>query len=214
MLDLDWRSSVVHIRELFYDFCERHIVFIGESSGSRRRALTPAGVQLVLLTIGAALLLREDTKQRTAARQRLADTPSAKPKMAFQVSKDLKLDPPKDDPISPEELAQHDGSDPSKAIWVAIKGASDASDGRVLMCDQGRSSTSARRGICTGLAAATTCVALVLGAADSTDLRRQRRDEPCIFAADATLTARGDWAGRRSSPRTRWPTTACWKRRT
>ena len=130
MLDLDWRSSVVHIRELFYDFCERHIVFIGESSGSRRRALTPAGVQLVLLTIGAALLLREDTKQRTAARQRLADAPSAKPKMAFQVSKDLKLDPPKDDPISPEELAQHDGSDPSKAIWVAIKGPSSASAGR------------------------------------------------------------------------------------
>jgi len=109
MLEFDWRSSVVHIRELFYDFCERHIVFIG--------------VQLVLLTVGAALLLREDTKQRTAAaRQRLADAPSAKPKMAFQVSKDLKLDPPKDDPISPEELAQHDGSDPSKAIWVAIKG--------------------------------------------------------------------------------------------
>lgn len=32
------------------------------------------------------------------------------------------LDPPKDDPITLEELNQYDGSDPSKPIYVSIKG--------------------------------------------------------------------------------------------
>ncbi|OWZ73308.1 hypothetical protein AYX14_01202 [Cryptococcus neoformans] len=32
------------------------------------------------------------------------------------------LAPPKDDPITPSELAKHDGSDPSRPIYVAIKG--------------------------------------------------------------------------------------------
>ncbi|EAU85747.2 progesterone binding protein [Coprinopsis cinerea okayama7 len=32
------------------------------------------------------------------------------------------LAPPKDDPFTPEELAQYDGSDTSKPIYVAIKG--------------------------------------------------------------------------------------------
>lgn len=30
--------------------------------------------------------------------------------------------PPKDDPITPEELAQYNGTDPSKPVYVAIKG--------------------------------------------------------------------------------------------
>ncbi|KAJ5319479.1 hypothetical protein N7541_006149 [Penicillium brevicompactum] len=38
------------------------------------------------------------------------------PKVAVQ------LDPPKDDPISPEELAKCDGTDPSRPTLVAIKG--------------------------------------------------------------------------------------------
>ncbi|KAH7923159.1 cytochrome b5 [Leucogyrophana mollusca] len=32
------------------------------------------------------------------------------------------LDPPKDDPFTVEQLKQYDGSDPSKPIYVAIKG--------------------------------------------------------------------------------------------
>jgi len=32
------------------------------------------------------------------------------------------LAPPKDDPFTTEELKQYDGSDPSKPIYVAIKG--------------------------------------------------------------------------------------------
>ncbi|KAK8866139.1 hypothetical protein IAR55_001290 [Kwoniella newhampshirensis] len=32
------------------------------------------------------------------------------------------LAPPKDDPITPSQLSQYDGSDPSKPIYVAIKG--------------------------------------------------------------------------------------------
>lgn len=30
--------------------------------------------------------------------------------------------PPRNDPITTRELALHDGSDPSKPIWVAVKG--------------------------------------------------------------------------------------------
>ncbi|TFK19270.1 progesterone binding protein [Coprinopsis marcescibilis] len=32
------------------------------------------------------------------------------------------LDPPKDDPYTPEELAKYDGTDASKPIYVALKG--------------------------------------------------------------------------------------------
>jgi predicted heme/steroid binding protein len=32
------------------------------------------------------------------------------------------LSPPKDDPFTPAQLAQHDGSDPTKPILLAIKG--------------------------------------------------------------------------------------------
>lgn len=35
----------------------------------------------------------------------------------------VQLDPPKDDPITIEELSKCDGSDPSRPTWVAIKGA-------------------------------------------------------------------------------------------
>ncbi|PLW08790.1 hypothetical protein PCASD_03465 [Puccinia coronata f. sp. avenae] len=34
----------------------------------------------------------------------------------------VKLDSPKDTPFTPQELSQFDGSDPSKSIYVAIKG--------------------------------------------------------------------------------------------
>ena len=177
------RSTIVQYREAFFRFCDDHPHFIA--------------FQLLLLTIGAALLLREDTKQRNAARQRLADAPPAKPKMAFQVSKDLKLDPPKSDPISPEELAECDGSRPGKPIWVAIKGLWDQSLGRELTAAQARSSTSARRGICTGRAAATMCVALLADFADCQGLRGQRLVALSSLSADCAQTARGDSASRR-----------------
>jgi hypothetical protein len=34
------------------------------------------------------------------------------------------LAPPKDDPFTPEQLREYDGSNPGKAIYVAIKGSS------------------------------------------------------------------------------------------
>ncbi|KAJ5144067.1 Cytochrome b5 [Penicillium bovifimosum] len=40
----------------------------------------------------------------------------------FEPKVPVQLDPPKDDPISPEELAKCDGSDPSRPTLVAIKG--------------------------------------------------------------------------------------------
>ncbi|OGE50253.1 hypothetical protein PENARI_c017G04361 [Penicillium arizonense] len=40
----------------------------------------------------------------------------------FEPKVPVQLDPPKDDPISQEELAKCDGSDPSRPTLVAIKG--------------------------------------------------------------------------------------------
>ncbi|KAM0787554.1 hypothetical protein ACM66B_003624 [Microbotryomycetes sp. NB124-2] len=40
----------------------------------------------------------------------------------MQPPADLKLDPPKDDPISKQDLAKYDGSNPDLGIYVAIKG--------------------------------------------------------------------------------------------
>lgn len=42
----------------------------------------------------------------------------------FAPKEEVKLAPPKDDPITKEELAKCDGQDPSKPIYVAIKGVS------------------------------------------------------------------------------------------
>lgn len=44
------------------------------------------------------------------------------PKSIMQPARD-DLQPPKDDPITLEELKQYNGSDPLKPIYVAIKGA-------------------------------------------------------------------------------------------
>lgn len=41
---------------------------------------------------------------------------------AFAPKTEVKLDPPKDDPISVEELAKCDGKTEGKPIYVAIKG--------------------------------------------------------------------------------------------
>ncbi|EHY55767.1 uncharacterized protein HMPREF1120_03891 [Exophiala dermatitidis NIH/UT8656] len=40
----------------------------------------------------------------------------------FEPKTKVELDPPKDDPIPPEELAQCDGTNPDKPTLVAIKG--------------------------------------------------------------------------------------------
>ncbi|KAI7958662.1 hypothetical protein MJO28_002453 [Puccinia striiformis f. sp. tritici] len=50
---------------------------------------------------------------------RTPSKPSRIPKMS---SEPIKLDPPKDTPFTSEQLSQYDGSDPSKPIYVAIKG--------------------------------------------------------------------------------------------
>jgi membrane-associated progesterone receptor component len=48
------------------------------------------------------------------------------------------LDPPKDTPFSPAELAQFDGTDPNRPIYVAIKGTIfDVSDKRETYAPNG-----------------------------------------------------------------------------
>ena len=45
-----------------------------------------------------------------------------KPLKPIMQSVNADLAPPKDDPYTPEQLAEYDGKDPSKPILVAIKG--------------------------------------------------------------------------------------------
>ena len=46
------------------------------------------------------------------------------------------LAPPKDDPFTVEQLKQYDGSDPSKPIYVAIKGASTSTPASLIPLPQ------------------------------------------------------------------------------
>lgn len=59
----------------------------------------------------------------TAATVAPAEADTKKPLKSIMQPPRSDLAPPKDDPITTEELKQYDGSDPSKPIYVAIKGA-------------------------------------------------------------------------------------------
>ncbi|TFK22102.1 cytochrome b5 [Coprinopsis marcescibilis] len=79
-----------------------------------------------IVTYGGALLIplvfliyRARSKAETPVAP--AETQDKPLKPIMQPPTDV-LDPPKDDPYTPEELAQYDGADPSKPIYVAIKG--------------------------------------------------------------------------------------------
>ncbi|CAA7263468.1 unnamed protein product [Cyclocybe aegerita] len=56
------------------------------------------------------------------AEQTPAEKDTKKPLKSIMQSTRTDLAPPKDDPFTTEELKQYDGSDPSKPIYVAIKG--------------------------------------------------------------------------------------------
>lgn len=74
----------------------------------------------------------------------------------FAPKEEVKLAPPKDDPITKEELAKCDGEDASKPIYVAIKGVSqimaestiESASTESFTVVQGPSSTSAGRRKC------------------------------------------------------------------
>lgn len=83
-------------------------------------------VQLLLLALALALPLVQFYRQRTAISTKTpaeSDNEKSEPKSVMQPPRD-DLAPPKDDPITLAELKQYDGSDSSKPIYVAIKGAS------------------------------------------------------------------------------------------
>ena len=65
-------------------------------------------------------------------------------------AKPVVLDPPKDDPITVEDLAQYNGTDPSKPIYVAIKGAQIAQYCLLLslICYKAQSLTFRQSGTC------------------------------------------------------------------
>lgn len=94
---------------------------------------SPGFTAFLALLISFLLFYLTNTIRKIASRPSSAPTPEEKQKELEQATKPLKpmmqppvvdLAPPKDDPFTPEELAQYDGSDPSKPIYVAIKGAS------------------------------------------------------------------------------------------
>jgi hypothetical protein len=71
-------------------------------------------------TDSTAALHNESEKKRDSTGPALKGTPSIM--SGFAPKEEVKLAPPKDDPITKEELAKCDGQDPSKPIYVAIKG--------------------------------------------------------------------------------------------
>lgn len=81
----------------------------------------------LLLAIPAVLVYRKlfSTPDTPAAETSTAQTEAnaeEKPKTIMQPAR-TDLAPPKDDPFTLEELKEFDGSDPSRPIYVAIKGA-------------------------------------------------------------------------------------------
>lgn len=92
--------------------------------------LSPLLDQLALYALAFALPLTYFFYHRQSKANAVPDTvpaedsaQSKKPlKSIMQAPKD-NLAPPKDDPFTTEQLKEFDGSDPSKPIYVAIKGA-------------------------------------------------------------------------------------------
>lgn len=81
----------------------------------------------LLIAIPFAYLFLKRTLERkfqTGVVESLADNkaPAQTTTSIMQAPSD-NLAPPKDDPFTVEQLKQYDGSDPSKPIYVAIKGA-------------------------------------------------------------------------------------------
>lgn len=86
-------------------------------------------VQILLLALALALPLVQIYRQRRAPPavspkpSSVSDNEKSEPKSVMQPPRD-DLVAPKDDPITLAELKQYDGTDSSKPIYVAIKGAS------------------------------------------------------------------------------------------
>ncbi|KAL0957117.1 hypothetical protein HGRIS_003210 [Hohenbuehelia grisea] len=76
---------------------------------------------LVLALPAAYLLHRRSKPSSPSTSPQLSQKQENKPKSIMQAPRD-DLQPPKDDPFTLEQLKQFDGSDPSKPIYVAIKG--------------------------------------------------------------------------------------------
>lgn len=94
-------------------------------------------ISALLLAIPALFIYRRLTA-RPATTTASASSPTdekseEKPKTIMQAARD-DLAPPKDDPFTLAQLTAFDGSDPSKPIYVAIKGA------YLLLCPSGGSS--------------------------------------------------------------------------
>ena len=82
-------------------------------------------VSALLLAIPALFIYHRVTARRTSATPSTAtesEKSEEKPKTIMQPAA-TDLAPPKDDPFTQEQLREFDGSDASKPIYVAIKGA-------------------------------------------------------------------------------------------
>lgn len=87
-------------------------------------------VLALLLVVPAVLLYRRVRADTTTPHANTAENPQPeakaaeeeKPKTIMQPAK-TDLAPPKDDPFTLKQLKEFDGSDSSKPIYVAIKGA-------------------------------------------------------------------------------------------
>jgi len=85
-------------------------------------ALIIPACYLVLSSRYPSLRIRLPILSTATSQQTPAERDSKKPLKSIMQAARTDLAPPKDDPFTTEELKQYDGSDPSKPIYVAIKG--------------------------------------------------------------------------------------------
>ncbi|KXN82262.1 putative steroid-binding protein 3 [Leucoagaricus sp. SymC.cos] len=76
---------------------------------------------VLVITVPAALFTYRHHTRKALSPSVPAEDTKKPAKSIMQPPRDDLL-PPKDDPMTTEELKQYDGSDPSKSIYVAIKG--------------------------------------------------------------------------------------------
>lgn len=77
----------------------------------------------LLLSLPAAYIFHRHFYSAPATVQQIKEPSEQKPLKTIMQPARTDLLPPKDDPFTLEQLKQFDGSDPTKPIYVAIKGA-------------------------------------------------------------------------------------------
>ncbi|KAK4051205.1 hypothetical protein OIV83_003027 [Microbotryomycetes sp. JL201] len=101
------RHTIATLVKEFNDWADRHQYFVAAQL-----------IASVRFTLPPAPTPTQSTTSPKGSGSSIAESVSS----MMQPPPDLKLNPPKDDPITKEELKKYDGSNPDLGIYVAIKG--------------------------------------------------------------------------------------------